>query len=128
MERTTALRLARKLTALADPTRGGTPAERALADAKAKRLIERHGLRGHELRERTRERRPFTAPSSGPAERWSFDPTTGQASANVKVHSYRDRTNWRIEIPYDALYGQRRQVGDNQEGVRRERTKRLDSR
>lgn len=36
--------LAHKLSALSDPTRGGTPAECAIAAAKLKHLLEKHGL------------------------------------------------------------------------------------
>ena len=44
MDRAAAVRLVTKLEALADPARGGTPAERATARAKADTLIRKHRL------------------------------------------------------------------------------------
>ena len=32
------------------------------------------------------------------ADDW-FDPSTGEAGPNVKVHEYRDHANWRVEYP-----------------------------
>lgn len=90
------------LLALADPARGGTPAECQAARVKAQQLIARYHLeapkasRPRAAKPKQREPR-FTAPASGPA--WGFDWATGKASPNVIVHHYRDRANWRIEIP-----------------------------
>jgi hypothetical protein len=100
-----------KLQALADPARGGSPAERATAAAKARVLTERFGLhKAQEARPRparprpsarerqrgARVRRWFVAATDGAA--WSFDASTGEHSPNVRVVSYRDRSNWKIEV------------------------------
>lgn len=103
INRADALARVHKLLALADPARGGTPNERAVAKTKAGRLVAKFRFEGHELRARPSERRQrWAAPTRGPAEAWSFNPATGEASGNVKVHAYRDRSNWRIEIDPDA--------------------------
>jgi len=131
MDRAAALKLYTKLLALADPERGGTPAERAVAAAKAERLRERHGLAEHEAQQqRQRAARPrpqqpaWRAPARGPAERWAFNPNTGEASANVKVEWYRDRGNWKIEVPADVFHAQGEAALREQRN--RERLRRLD--
>jgi len=107
MERADAIRLIPKLRALADPKRGGTPSERAVAAAKAERLARRFGIQEHETYRRPAPRsRGFRAPAQGPAQGWAFDPNTGEASENVKVHRYDSRSSWKIEIPYGSLFGE----------------------
>lgn len=108
LTRSEALARVHKLLALADPARGGTPNERAVAKTKAGRLIALWRFDSGELRAPTERRQRWTAPTRGPAETWSFDPATGDASANVKVYHYRDRANWRIEVPHDAEHSARR--------------------
>lgn len=114
--RADALARVHKLLALADPTRGGTPNERDVAKTKAGRLVALWRFTSAELRagRPTTRRRRWMAPTRGSA--WSFDPTTGEASANVKVYAYRDRANWRIEIPYDAYSPQRQRVEQIRKG------------
>jgi hypothetical protein len=97
MERADAVRLVAKLQALADPTRGGTDAERAIAGEKATRLIKRFGLNaGETVRPKPAPPRHFTAPAHGGA--WDFDWRTGAHGPNVKVERYQDARNWKIEI------------------------------
>jgi hypothetical protein len=102
-----------KLEALAQPGRGGSPAERASAGRKARELTERYGLHRAPRAASPRSGRPV-APGSRGARRgprrervfvggvsgaaWAFDVTTGKGSANVKVRSYQNRSNWKIEV------------------------------
>lgn len=101
MTRAQAERLVEKLDALADPARGGTEHERAAARNKATAMRARYGLDKPtrpttHARQRTRRRPAYTAPMSGAA--WTFNTATQEHSPNVKVHHYKDRANWRIEI------------------------------
>lgn len=109
MDHATATRLVRQLRQVT-VEHGATVPEAAVAAAKADLLTKKYGL---EARTRTpppprRRARPMPAKDfadwvGGSAHAqtgaWSFDYKTGRASANVKVHSYTDRRNWRIEIP-----------------------------
>jgi hypothetical protein len=92
--------LVSKLEALADPARGGTASERATAQRKAADLRQRFNLDRPSFSVRAgpvpRSGPIFTAPRSGPA--WEFNGVTGKGSKNVKIHHYRDRANWKIEI------------------------------
>jgi len=116
-----------KLLALAEPGRGGTPNERAVALQKAQALAGRHGIslegarRAHAQRERaSRAWRPpsYAAPARGPA--YSFDVgefmRTGKSTdPRVRVHRHDGPRSWKIE--YDpaaesearaqALFGDR---------------------
>jgi hypothetical protein len=97
-----------KLLALADPARGGTDNERAVALQKAQALSNRYGIglegerRAHTARQaRSRARRPphYAAPAHGPAFDFAAFMRTGKADApGVKVHHYRNRGDWKIEI------------------------------
>jgi hypothetical protein len=103
-----------KLLALADPARGGTTHERAVAKQKADMLAARYGLAPPSRTARPRRRTPrFTAPAAG--EAWFFKPATGEHHGAVKVLSYTDRGNWRIEIdvPPPRLAGRRRNLDDS---------------
>lgn len=111
MTRAQAVEKAAKLERLARRTRHA--GERQAAREALLRLASRHGLSPDEWTEPSPEPRRWTAPRRGAAEVWYFDPATGSASANVEVRAWRDRNNWRIEVPHDALYG------GNREAVRR---------
>lgn len=89
-----ARRLIAKLEALADPTRGGTPAECALAGEKARELRAR--FRILEASPEPEAPRRFTGRRRGAS---FFDPRTGAHSSDVLVHHYRGRRDWKIEIP-----------------------------
>jgi hypothetical protein len=97
MDRNAAIRLVGKLEALADPKRGGTEAECAVARAKADALIKRFNLNRRETACPPPPRpRRFTASRRGGA--WEFDIRTGAASSNVKVHRHNSVRDWKIEI------------------------------
>ena len=108
MDRSTAARLVAKLQAVTTD-RGATASEAAVAAAKAKALTDRFGLASTPPPPpRPRRQAPRPAPAAGFAfwvggqpqtEPWTFDWRTGKGSENVKVHRYRDRGNWKIEIP-----------------------------
>lgn len=103
-----------KLQALAEPGRGGSPAERALATKKAGELTARFGLHKTPRPTPPRSVPPFgqRGPRRGPPRRssgrvfvtdlqgaaWAFNAVTGEHSDNVKVRSYRNRSNWKIEV------------------------------
>lgn len=100
-----------KLRALADPARGGTPAERDTAMRKAAGLLLKFpGIRTRAPKPRGPRPRVWTAPArGGPANwQWGFNPVTGAASQNVTVHHHADRSNWKIEID---LTGQPSAIG-----------------
>ena len=111
MDRSAAARLVSKLQAIT-ADRGATGPEAAVAAAKAKALIDRFGLTGPPPPTAPRRRAARPAPTAGFAgwvgglaqdrQAWAFDWQTGTGSSNVKVHRYRDRHNWKIEIGGDA--------------------------
>lgn len=108
----------RKLEALGDPSRGGSPAERDLARAKARELRTKFRIVDPiegVARTRAAPRRPtpaWTAPTTGAAwgfirpegaEPWDFNMDTGEAVGPVKVHHHNHRGDWKIEIdPIDT--------------------------
>lgn len=117
MERDTAIRLVRKLRALA-ADKAATPGEASVATAKADGLVARFGLSTIEARPQPpTPPRVRAAPAAGFKD-WSrsafdfgfdagaaaeragrFDPATGKATGpGVRVNSYTDRHNWRIEV------------------------------
>lgn len=98
MDRDDALRLVEKLDTLADPTRGGTDAERAVAKRKAMSLRARFGLRSGERVRHTPPPRRFTASASGETVSAVWNVQTGEHSSNVKVHHYESPRSWKIEI------------------------------
>ncbi len=113
MNRDTALRLVEKLRAVTTD-RGATGPEAAVAAEKADALVVRFGLdRQTGLRsEQHRPRRARAAPPAGSRDwvggsmfakqpDWRFDARTGKGSPNVKVHEYKSRREWRIEIQRD---------------------------
>jgi hypothetical protein len=102
-----------KLRAMANPAGGATPAERRLAAEKASKLEREHGLRTRSKPRRSRSRRRGTGPGPSPTPSfpympnvtstiaqmdWQFNAKTGEHTDNVKVHSYRDMSNWKIEV------------------------------
>jgi hypothetical protein len=86
---------AKRLAALKAMTvdRGCTPAEARMAAAKAKGLAERFGPP-----RANPPRRPPAPSVTNSVNYWWFDLNTGRASDGVKVKSYRDKANWKIEI------------------------------
>src|SRR5262245_47119990 len=105
MTRAKVVEKARKLDELARRT--SYAGERRAAREALLRLVVRHGIGPDEYAPKPLAERPrsWTAPTHGPAKRWYFNPLTGEGSANVKVHAYRNRANWRIEVPIEAEYG-----------------------
>lgn len=97
MDREQALAKVAKLRALADPARGGTDGERAVARAKAE-VLERRFRLGRVAPPPPQRPRRFEVPVRGKPRAWDFDMRTGQGSGNVKVHRYQDRANWKIEV------------------------------
>jgi hypothetical protein len=86
-----------KLQALTE-ARGATSHEAKVAAAKADRLIRRFGLDRREVHRARPSERPRSVFVPDWPPKWSFDPSTGVASPNVKVHEHHNRRNWRIEI------------------------------
>ena len=98
MTRDAALRRIQKLDALADPARGGTDAERALAREKAAALRAKFSVSASETRKRPAPRRRVFRTTSGGAA-WAFNVATGEASSNVRVEHWNSPGDWKIEIP-----------------------------
>lgn len=99
MDQATARRRVKALLALADPTRGGTPAERSVASAKARELTRKYGLDPEVLAPEPprRPERTFGAPASGPIH-WWFNHHTGAHSANVTVDRFDSYNSWHLTI------------------------------
>lgn len=98
MNRDAAIRRIAKLEALADPTRGGTDAERALASSKAASLRAKFSVSATETARPRSRSRVFRTSRRGDTS-WSFDVSTGAASANVRVERWNGPGDWKIEVP-----------------------------
>jgi Protein of unknown function (DUF2786) len=98
----------RKLRALADPSRGGSPAERATAKAKADKLVAEHGIDERESAPRRSRRAPVETPSGvmSPFDlftdfespQYTFDRKTGKATGACRVVYWRNEWNWHIVV------------------------------
>lgn len=114
MNRAEAVERVRKLQALADPARGGTPAEREVASNKAAALMERFGLDRAEAapREPAPSGGVFTSSTSttGAYGYVVWNPVTGEHSSNVRVHAHASYNSWTIEI--EPNYGPARVSGN----------------
>ncbi len=121
MDRASAIKRVQKLRALADPTRGGTPAEREVAIQKATVLVERFGLEAAEIRPQPGPSQPVRVWTARPGDvliwDWGFDPATGEATDNVEVHYHHSVGDWSITI-YDDRIGQEPVSGNKPKSMR----------
>lgn len=98
MTRAQAAERIRKLRALADPARGGSPAERATAKRKADELMARHGLRVRRAARRNYRQPPPVRPQRIFVADWSFNIKSGEHSDNVTVHYHNSPGSWKITV------------------------------
>ena len=100
MDKTTAIRLVRKLRAVTED-RGATGPEAQLAAEKASRLEKRFGLGPMDFAApKVKPREWRASPMGGVVPFFDFDIATGKAGPGVKVHHYTNRSNWKVEIPF----------------------------
>jgi hypothetical protein len=93
----------RKLEALADPARGGTAAERLVAEKKALLLRQRFSIKEPVKAKPAARPRTYYGDSLGGVE-WAFNIYSGAHSENVTVHHHTSASSWKIEI--DPGYGE----------------------